>query len=99
VPTGPLIYYNLCDVRSYTMAKMVCANYARDWQNIDDWFDSVTHRQSLCHSLKVEDMEPGGAWHDHVQINIAGREGRDPEPAVMQRQEARNALGRAYGFR
>ncbi len=90
IPGGHLIYFNLCDVRSYAMAKehhyYANRHDGRDWQNMHEWFDEPEYQN---HNIRISDREPGGPWHDHVQLNCAERDGRELDPELAQRMNER----------
>jgi hypothetical protein len=104
MPGHPLVYYNPHDVRSYTIGKVVRHGHVRTyqgvvWQTINAWFETACtdpddYRLSNP-ARTLADMQPGGVWHDHVQINIALRDGVDPDPDVRARQDSRNRLAGA----
>ena len=104
MPGHPLVYYNPYDVRSYTIGNVVRHGDVRTWQGavwqtINAWFEAALSDpddERLGSSDRtLADMQPGGAWHDHVRINIARRDGIEPDPDVTARQDSRNQLARA----
>jgi hypothetical protein len=103
MPGHPLVYYNPYDVRSYTIGTVVWHGSVRPncgavWQTINAWFDAACTDPDDYRLVRPDmfaDMQPGGVWHDHVQINIALRDGVEPDPDVRARQDSRNRLARA----
>jgi hypothetical protein len=104
MPGHPLVYYNPYDVRSYTIGTVVRHGHVRTWQGavwqtINAWFEAACtdpddYRLSNP-DRTLADMQPGGAWHDHVQINIAVRDGVEVDPDVTARMDRLARLYRA----
>ncbi len=83
-PSGSIVYYNLCDVRSYAVGRLrQDFIFWRDYPNVEDLFvliDDPGNRHGYW-SL----VQPGGAWHKHVEINCLARDGRVDEAEVMHK--------------
>jgi hypothetical protein len=97
----PIVFYNECDIRSYSMARYFTKGFLPyDWRTINAWFDRECQfeRDSgdayNIYSWNVTDMDPGGKFHDQVLLNIAARDGVAPPPGALVRCEAREKEGR-----
>ena len=80
-PGHPVIYRNLLDVRSYTLGKLRCDMVwgGRSLTVIEQMVDDPEAYRS-----EWADMQPGGAWWRHVEINRAVHEGREADAVAAQ---------------
>ena len=75
IPGGGTIFYNLCDIKSYVWGRR-CNLWLRPGEELRE--------------EEILAMHPGGYLHDHVALNIAKRNGTEPDPDIKRRQDKRN---------
>jgi hypothetical protein len=101
---GQIVYYNLLDVRSYTLGKLQASFLHNDLSDIA--LEALIEppgeeNRYYGSSSRWEWMQPGGAWWMHVEINRARKAGDDVEAdrltGVLNAGIARKRAGLSIG--
>jgi hypothetical protein len=108
-PHTPVIYYNRCDLRSRAMYATLGDEdllierrrwYVRMRKNPDTWIDALLeHPDRRLDELKeryAHWIRPGGHVHDLVTLDVAVREGIEPDPEVKAREAKRERAWKAF---
>lgn len=78
---GQLVWYNLCDLRSYALGRLRMSEWQLHHPTVESLLPLI--EDPAVHHSRWSWLQPGGAWHVHVEINCLRRDGRHDEAENM----------------
>lgn len=80
-PGGEIVFFNLTDVRSYTLGKLRCTAAETSLSKLEERIDDPN-----VYLSEWKNVQPGGCWYRHVEIHKAELRGDEFESARLRKE-------------